>query len=155
MGSGHKVSRDMTGKHMCRLKKSLYGLKQAPRAWYNRIDSFLMSLGFTKSKANPNIYYKVEDSGPMILLLYVDDLFLTGNEKLVAECKRKLASEFEMKDLGMMHYFLGLEVWQKPDEIFLSQRKYAVEILKRFEMMDCKSMHTPMVTNLKLLSDTS
>jgi hypothetical protein len=140
---------------VCRLKKALYGLKQAPRAWYGRIDSFLMSLGFTKSKADPNLYYKVEDSGPVILLLYVDDLFLTGNEKLITECKRKLASEFEMKDLGMMHYFLGLEVWQKPDEIFLSQGKYAVEILKRFEMMDCKSMPTPMVTNLKLLSDTS
>jgi hypothetical protein len=141
--------------HVCRLKKSLYGLKQAPRAWYGRIDSFLMSLGFTKSKADPNLYYKVEDSGPVILLLYVDDLFLTGNEKLIVECKRNLASEFEMKDLGMMHYFLGLEVWQKPDEIFLSQGKYAVEILKRFKMMDCKSMPTPMVTNLKLLSDTS
>jgi hypothetical protein len=114
-----------------------------------------MSLGFTKSKADSNLYYKVVDCGPVILLLYVDDLFLTGNEKLITECKRKLASEFEMKDLGMMHYFLGLEVWQKPDEIFLCQGKYAVEILKRFDMMDCKSMPTPMVTNLKLLSDTS
>ena len=60
-----------------------------------------------------------------------------------------------MKDLGMMHYFLGLEVWQKLDEIFLCQGKYAVEIVKRFDMMDCKSMPTTMVTNLKLLSDTS
>jgi hypothetical protein len=95
------------------------------------------------------------DGGPMILLLYVDDLFLTGDEKLITESKRKLATEFEMKDLGMMHYFLGLEVWQKPNEIFLCQGKYVVEILKRFRMMDCKSMPTPMVTNLKLLSDTS
>jgi hypothetical protein len=68
-------------------------------------------LGFTKSKGDPNLYYKVEDSGPMILLLYVDDLFLTGDEKLITECKRKLASELKMKDLDMMHYFLGLEVW--------------------------------------------
>jgi hypothetical protein len=60
-----------------------------------------------------------------------------------------------MKDMGMMHYFWGLEVWQKPDEIFLCQVKYAVEILKRFDMMDCKSIPTPMVMNLKLLSDTS
>jgi hypothetical protein len=97
--------------HVCILKKSLYGLKQAPRAWYGRIDNFLMSLGFTKSKEDPNLYYKVEDSGPVIFLLYVDELFLIGNEKLIVECKRKLASEFEMKDLGMMHYFLGLEVW--------------------------------------------
>jgi hypothetical protein len=128
--------------HVCRLKKALYGLKQAPRAWYGRIDSFLMSLGFTKSKEDPNLYYKVEDSGPVILLLYVDDLFLTGMRSSSQECKRKLASEFEMKDLGMMHYFLGLEVWQKPDEIFLLQGKYAVEILKRFDMMDCKSILT-------------
>jgi hypothetical protein len=141
--------------HVCRLKKALYGLKQAPRAWYGRIDSFLMSLGFTKSKADSNLYYKVVDGGPVILLLYVDDLFLTGDEKLIVESKRKLATEFEMKDLGMMHYFLGLEVWKKPDEIFLNQGKYIVEILKRFRMMDCKAMPTPMVTNLKLLSDTS
>ena len=75
----------------------------------------------------------------MILLLYVDDLFLTGDEELIADSKRKLAAEFEM-DLGPMHYFLGLEVWQNSDEIILSQGKYAMEILKRFGMMDCKSM---------------
>jgi hypothetical protein len=75
--------------HVCRLKKALYGLKQAPNTWYGRIDSFLMNLGFTKSKADPNLYYKVEDSGPVILL-YVDELFLTGDEKLTIECKRKL-----------------------------------------------------------------
>jgi hypothetical protein len=96
--------------HVFRLKKSLYGLKQAPREWYNRIDRFMMSLGFTKNKADPNLYYKVEDSGPVIFLLYVDDLFLTGNENFIIECKRNLASEFKMKDLGMMHYFLGLDV---------------------------------------------
>jgi hypothetical protein len=58
--------------HVCRLKKALYGLKQAPREWYGRIDDFLMSLGFTKSSADPNLYFKVKDDGPMILLLYVD-----------------------------------------------------------------------------------
>ena len=91
----------------------------------------------------------------VILLLYVNDLFLTGDEELIVDSKRKLALEFEMKDLGMMHYFLGLEVWQKPAKIVLSQGKYVVEILKRFKMMDCKSMTTPMTMNLKLLSDTS
>jgi hypothetical protein len=78
--------------HVCRLKKALYGLKQAPKAWYGRIDNFLMSLGFTKSSANPNLYLKVEDGEPVILLLYVDDLFLTGAGKLITECKRKLAA---------------------------------------------------------------
>ena len=90
----------------------------------------------------------------MILLLYVDEMFLTRDEKLIAECK-KLVAEFEIKDLRQMHYFLGLEVWRNLEEIFLSQGKYAVEILKRFGMMDCKPMTTPMTTNLKLLSDTS
>jgi hypothetical protein len=71
------------------------------------------------------------------------------------ECKRKMVVEFEMKDLGMMHYFLGLEVWQRQDEIFLNQGKYTVEILKRFGMLDCKAMATPMVSNLKLLQDTT
>ena len=114
-----------------------------------------MSLGFTKSRENSNPYYKVVDGGPVILLLYVDDMFLTRIEKLIIESKRKLDIEFEMKDLGMMHYSLGMEVWQRPSEIFLNQGKYVVEILKKFRMMDCKAMPTPMVTNLKLLSDTS
>jgi hypothetical protein len=64
--------------HVCKLKKALYGLKQAPRAWYARIDSYLMSLGFTKSNVDPNLYYKVEDGCPLILVLYVDDCFLQG-----------------------------------------------------------------------------
>ena len=78
------------------------------------------------------MYYKVAYGDKVILLLYMDDLFLTGEEKLILDSKRKLAAEFEMKDLGMMHYFLGFEVWKKPSEIMLSQGKYAVEILKRF-----------------------
>ena len=94
---------------------TLYGLKQAPRTWYNRIDSFLTSLGFTKSKADSNLYYKVEEGNLVILLLYVDDRFVTSEDGLIADTKRKLAAEFEMKDLGMMHYFLGMEVWQNAD----------------------------------------
>jgi hypothetical protein len=114
------------------------------------VDSFLISLGFTKSKVDPNIYFKIVDDGPV-----VDDLLLTDEENLITNCKKKLAAEFEMKDLGTMHYFLGLEVWHSPEEIFLSQGKYVVEILKRFDMMDCRTMSTPMETNLKLLVDTS
>jgi hypothetical protein len=96
--------------HVCKLKKALYGLKQAPRVWYGRIDNFLTSLGFTKSKVDSNLYFKVMNDEPVILLLYVDDLFLTGEEKLITECKKRLTSEFEIKYLGLMHYFLGLEV---------------------------------------------
>ena len=114
-----------------------------------------MSLGFTKSKADSNLYYKAMDGDQVILLLYVDDLFLTGEEKLILDSKRKLTAKFKMKDLDMMHYFLGLEVWQRPGDIVLSQGKYVVEILKRFGKMDCKSMSTSMTMNLKLLGDTS
>ena len=78
-------------------------------------------MDFTKSKANPNLYYKVIEDELVILLLYVDDLFLTGNEKHIVECKKKLAEEFEMKDLGLMHYFLGMEVWKKKFRRNLSQ----------------------------------
>ena len=86
-------------KHVYKLKKDLYRLKQDPRAWYRRIDSFLMSLGLSKSKDDPNIYFKVMDVEPIILLLYVDDLLLTGNERKISDYKKKLAAEFEMKYL--------------------------------------------------------
>jgi hypothetical protein len=141
--------------HVCKLKKALYRFKQARRDWYGMIDSFLTSLGFIKSKADSNLYFKVMNDKPVILLLYVDDLFLTGEEMIITECKKRIASEFEMKDLGLMHYFLGLEVWKNLERIFLNQRKYAVEILKRFDMLECKSMNTSMETKLKLLVDTS
>ena len=91
----------------------------------------------------------------MILLLYADELFVTGEDGLIIDTKRKLDAEFEMKDLGMMHYFLGMEVWPNADGISLGQGKYAVEILKRFRMMESKAMATPMGSNLKLLSDAS
>ena len=100
--------------HVYQLKETLYVLKQAPRAWYGRIDNFLTSLGFTKSKADSNLYFKVMNDEPVILLLYVDDLFLIGEENLITDCKKNLTTEFEMKYLGPMHYFLGLEVWKSP-----------------------------------------
>eukprot|EP00253_Pinus_taeda_P032550 PITA_32550 len=132
-----------------KLKKALYGLKQAPQAWYKMINSYLMKLGFTRSEVDPNLYLKVEDDKPLMLVLYVDDLFLTGADPLIQKSKRGLASEFEMKDLGLMHYFLGLEVSQKPREIFLSQGKYVVKILERFDTVDCKLVTTPMEMTLR------
>eukprot|EP00253_Pinus_taeda_P012082 PITA_12082 len=145
--------------HVCRLKKALYGLNQAPRAWYERIDNYLMSVGFTRSEAdreaNPNLYFKVEDDKPLIVVLYVDDLFLIGANRLILKCKRELDSDFEMKDLGLMHYFLGLEVWQKLGETSLSQGKYVVKILERFGMVDCKPVTTPMELDFKKLSSSA
>jgi hypothetical protein len=84
-----------------------------------RIDEYLLGMGFTKSEADPNLYSTLVGDDPLILVLYVDDLFLTVSEKLIEMCKRNLASKFEMKDIGMMHYFWGLEVWQQTGDIFL------------------------------------
>jgi hypothetical protein len=137
--------------HVCRLKKALYGLKQALRAWYSRIDSYLQQLGFEKSEADPNLYFIVVGEDPLILLLYVDDLFITGAERLISSYKESLASEFKMTDIGLMHYFLGLEVWQEPGHVFLGQGKYVCDILRRFQMGDSRPMTTPMITNWKKL----
>ena len=77
--------------HVCRLKKALYGLMQAPQAWYSRIDSYLLSIRFRKSEADPNLYYIVVGGVLLILLLYVDDLFITGREHLIDACKKDIA----------------------------------------------------------------
>eukprot|EP00253_Pinus_taeda_P033917 PITA_33917 len=98
---------------------------------------------------DPNLYYPDVEKKLLILVLYVDDLFLTGSSRLIGDCNKNLATEFDMKDLGQMHYFLGLEFWQQKGEIFLGQGRYAIEILKRFGMEDCRLMVTPMITNWK------
>ena len=114
-----------------------------------------MALGFTKTKADSNLYFKVEDKRSVMLLLHVDDLFLIGKEELIKDARRRLATEFEMKDLGIMHYFLGMAVWKNVNDIFLGQGKYLVEILKKFKILDRKAITTPMASNLKLLCDAS
>jgi hypothetical protein len=141
--------------HVCILRKPLYGLKQAPRSWYEKMDGFLMSLGFNKSVVDPNLYYHIVGNACLILVLYVDDLFLTSLETLIFKCKKALTATLEMKDIGMMHYFLGLEVWKRTDDVFLSQGKYTVETLLKFGMKESKSMPTPMVMDLKKMKDAS
>lgn len=86
--------------HVCRLKKNLYGLKQTPRAWYDQMDGYLQKMGFVKSDVDPNLYYLVVENEPLILVLYVDDLFLIGSSRLIGDCKKNLAMEFDMKNLG-------------------------------------------------------
>eukprot|EP00253_Pinus_taeda_P002716 PITA_02716 len=108
-------------------------------------------MGFTKSEADTNLYFVVIGEEPLILVLYVDDLVITGAERLIEHCKRDLATEFEMKEIGLMHYFLGLEVWQEEGHFFLGQGKYIVDILSRFHMEDCRPMSTTMITNWKKL----
>jgi hypothetical protein len=137
--------------HVCRLKKALYGLKQAPRDWYSRIDAYLQQLGFEKSEADPNLYFIVVGEDPLILLLYVNDIFIIGVGRFISNCKESLASEFKMTDIELMHYFLGLEVWQGPGHIFLGPGKYVCDILSRFQMGDSRPMITPMITNWKKL----
>jgi len=132
--------------HVCRLHRALYRLKQAPRAWYSRIDNYLREMGFQRSEADQNLYF-LTDEVPLILVLYVDDIFLTGGERFIGDCKSNLAVEFERKYLGLMHYFLGLEFWQRDGCFFIGQGEYAVEILKRFMMEDCKPMAIPLVSN--------
>eukprot|EP00253_Pinus_taeda_P027010 PITA_27010 len=112
-----------------------------------RIDIYFTGLGFTKREADANLYHIMVEGKPLIIVLYVDDLILTGDDQLLKSCKEDLAREFEMKDMGTMHYFLGMEVWPKDGEVFVSQGKYANEILRRFHMEKCKPMQTPPAGN--------
>eukprot|EP00253_Pinus_taeda_P004674 PITA_04674 len=109
-----------------------------------RIDSYFTGLGFTKSEADGNLYHIIVDGKLLIIVLYVDDLILKGDEQLIKSCKEDLARDFEMKDMGLMHYLLGMEVWQRDGELFVSQGKYANGILKRFHMEMCKPMEIPL-----------
>ena len=93
---------------MCRLKRELYRLKQETCAWYTRIENYYTRMGFTKSEADANLYHIVVEGKLFIIVLYVDDLIVTVDENIINSCKEDLAREFEMKDMGLMHYFLGL-----------------------------------------------
>eukprot|EP00253_Pinus_taeda_P013638 PITA_13638 len=108
--------------------------EQVPRALYTRIDTYFTGLGFTKSEADANLYHIEVEGKNLIIVIYVDDIILIGDEKLIKSCKEYLAREFEIKDMGLMYYFLGMEVWQGDGELFVSQGKYANEILKIFYM---------------------
>ena len=104
---------------MYRLKKALYGLKQALIAWYSRIDSYLTHKGFQRSENEPTLYIKSNEQGNMLIVfLYVDDLIFTSNFG-IEEFKSVTKDEFEMTDLGLMRYFLGIEVHQSKNGIFI------------------------------------
>eukprot|EP00253_Pinus_taeda_P009355 PITA_09355 len=96
---------------VCKLKKSLYGLKQSPRMWYQKFDTFIRGLGFTKSKAYNCVYFKLIGDRVIFLVLYVDDMLLVGNEKeIIQDLKTQLSSKFDMKDLGAANCILGMEI---------------------------------------------
>eukprot|EP00253_Pinus_taeda_P028095 PITA_28095 len=111
--------------------------------------SYLQEMGFVKSAVDSNLYYLMVVGAPLMLVLHVDSLFFTRSLGLIEDCKRDLVPKFKMKDMGLIHYFLGLEVWQANEEISLSQGRHTMEILKKFGMLDCRSMSTAMITNWK------
>eukprot|EP00253_Pinus_taeda_P019580 PITA_19580 len=138
-------------KLVCRLKKALYGLKQAPRAWYYRLDKYLHQQGFTKGSTDRNLYIKIEDDKLLILVLYVDDIIFGSNEEDMSQnFALVMQKEFEMSLLDELTYFLGLQVQQNKDDIFLSQTKYLKQILKKYGMEDSKLVCTPMVIGCSL-----
>ena len=135
-----------------RLKKALYGLKQAPRAWNSRIDKYFQDTGFLKCPHEHALYVKTNKNGDMLFVcLYVDDLIFTGNNpKMFEDFKKAMTREFEMTDIGLMSYYLGIEVKQMEEGIFISQEGYAREVLKKFGMENCKQIDTPVNCGTKL-----
>ena len=137
--------------HVCLLSRSLYGLKQAPRAWYQRIAAFLHQLGFRSIRSVASLFIYHQGSDTNYLLLYVDDIILTAcTAGLLSQITARLRAEFAVKDLGPLHYFLGVEVVHRLDGFFLYQRKYAHELLERAGMLNCKPAAMPVDTKAKL-----
>ncbi|CAL1396308.1 unnamed protein product [Linum trigynum] len=137
-----------------KLKKALYGLKQAPRAWNSRIDKYFQQNGFCKCPHEHALYCKVQGGEILMVCLYVDDLVFTGNDpQMFEEFKKTMVREFEMTDIGLMSYYLGIEVNQKEEGIFISQSGFAKEVLKKFKMENCNHVSTPAECGLKLSKD--
>ena len=114
---------------VCHLKKSLNGLKQAPRVWNANITLRLQRMGFASSKSDSSLFFRTRQNGPISILLYVDDLVITGaNLGEIRRVKSQLAASFDMKDLGDLHYFLGIEVIRTPESILISQRHYVLSM---------------------------
>jgi hypothetical protein len=131
--------------YVCKLKKALYGLKQAPRAWYSRLDKYLQQAGFRKGSADNNLYIKVSQGNILLIEVYVDDIiFGSDDDRLTQKFSKDMHSEFEMSLLGDLSFFLGLQIRQSNQGIFISQTKYIREMLKRFGMEYCKPVITPM-----------
>jgi hypothetical protein len=138
---------------VCRLKNFLHGLKQSPQAWYAKMDRFIITIRFSRCHSDHNVYTKKVGSHLIILVLYVDDLILTDSDsKFLNHVKTSLKKKFEMTDLDFLHYFLGLQVLQNNEGIFLYQSKYACDLLCRFHLDDCKPTPSPFQSGVKLVS---
>jgi len=140
---GHKVYK---------LKKALYGLKQAPRAWYSEIDAYLSICKFKRSTSEATLYTRSDLEGNLIIVsIYVDDIVYTGSsERLLSEFKREMMQRYEMSDLGLLHHFLGMEILQTDQGVFIHQGKYAKSLLSKFGLDDCKPVSIPLATGEKL-----
>ncbi|MCP4491938.1 MAG: DDE-type integrase/transposase/recombinase [Gammaproteobacteria bacterium] len=144
-------------KHVCSLKKSLYGLKQSPRCWNHALHDQLLVLGFAQSDADACIYVKQVNGELVILAVYVDDIILAAKgEETLSELKKQLSGKFKMKDLGELHYFLGVKVQQNLNgSIWLGQEKYMENMLQKYNMDSCNPVSTPMEVNNNKLQESS
>lgn len=139
--------------YVCLLSKSLYGLKQAPRAWFQTFAGELHSLGFMATKSDSSLFIYKHGNEMAYLLLYVDDIVLTmSTTALLHRIISHLGGKFAMKDLGALHFFLGIQVQCTASGFFLNQAKYTEEILDRAGMLNCKPATTPIDTKPKVSS---
>jgi hypothetical protein len=138
---------------VCHLKKSIYGLKQSPRAWFDKFSKTVVSHGMTRSQANHFVFFKTK-IGIVILVVYVDDIVITGSEKEgIQVLINHLNLSFLTKYLGKLHYFLGIEVARSKVRISLSPRKYTLDILQDTGYLGSKPVATQIESNLKLIPD--
>uniref|UniRef100_A0A2N9IVC8 Integrase catalytic domain-containing protein n=1 Tax=Fagus sylvatica TaxID=28930 RepID=A0A2N9IVC8_FAGSY len=126
---------------VCRLRRALYGLKQAPRAWFAKFSSVVAQQGFTPSSYDSALFIRHTSTGITLILLYVDDMIITGDDTAgICDLQKFLSQQFEMKDLGTLSYFLGLEVTSSSDGYYLSQAKYASDLLSKAGLTDSKTL---------------
>ncbi|KAG7553171.1 Reverse transcriptase RNA-dependent DNA polymerase [Arabidopsis thaliana x Arabidopsis arenosa] len=136
---------------VCRLRKSLYGLKQAPRCWFAKLTAALTTYGFTQSRSDYSLFSFIRDGIQLYILVYVDDLAIMGNDHAAIErFKDYLSSCFHMKDLGVLKYFLGIEIARNTEGIYLTQRKYTLDIISETGLMGAKPVNFPLDQNHKL-----
>ncbi|KAG7530454.1 Reverse transcriptase RNA-dependent DNA polymerase, partial [Arabidopsis thaliana x Arabidopsis arenosa] len=133
-----------------KLKKAIYGLKQSPRAWYHKLSTTLLDRGFKKSEADNTLFTLPSKEGIVVILVYVDDIIISGNDKVgIQETKAFLKSVFDIKDLGELKYFLGIEVCRSKEGLFLSQRKYTLDLLSQVGKLGAKPAKTPLEDDYK------
>jgi hypothetical protein len=139
---------------VCLLDKSLYGLRQAPRAWFTRFAGFITTLGFQPTRSDSSLFVLRRGKDTAYLLLYVDDIVLTGSSSsLLQHIVDRLRAEFAVKDMGPLRFFLGIDVKRTKDGFYLSQERYAEDILDRAGMTNCKAAPTPIEAKNKLSND--